>query len=108
MTDHADADIHAIIAAEYPRVKRFVRSKVPEPDCYDVVQETMKAFVSADRAIMRNPSAFLFGIARNNVLRYFARHRPTQPFDSTRASVADLGTSASTRFDRRNRLLQAL
>lgn len=103
------AAVQAVVAAEYPRVKRFIRSKVPEPDCYDVVQETMKAFVAADQGRVRNPSAFLFGIARNTVLTYFARHRTsTQPFDSTHASVADLGTSASTRFDRRNRLLHAL
>lgn len=101
-------DLRAIVTAEYPRVKRYMRSKLPEPECYDAAQEAMQAFLAIDPARMRNPGAFLMGVARKHVLKYFERHRPSEKFDSTMMSVAQLGTSMSARLDRRNLLMHAL
>lgn len=101
-------DLRAIIVAEYPRVKRYMRSKLPEPECYDAAHAALQAFLAIDPARMRNPGAFLMGVARKHVLKYFERHRPSEKFDSTMMSVAQLGTSLSGRLDRRNRLMHAL
>jgi RNA polymerase sigma factor (sigma-70 family) len=103
-----NATLQAVVLSEYPRVKRFMRSKLPEPDCYDAAQEAMKAFLAIDPARMTNPAAYLMGVARMHVLKYFERHRPSEQFDSTRVSVAQLGTSMSVQLDRRNLLLHAL
>lgn len=108
MTTNHTPDLRAVVHAEYPRVKRYMRSKLPEPECYDAAQEAMQAFLAIDPSRMRNPAAFLMGVARKHVLKYFERHRPSEKFDSTMMSVAQLGTSLSARLDRRNRLMHAL
>lgn len=102
------ADLHAIATAAYPQVKRYMRSQLPEPECYDAAQEAMRAFLMCDPARMQKPAAFLMGVARKHVLKYFERHRSTEKFDSTMMSVAQYGTSLSARLDRRNLLMHAL
>jgi RNA polymerase sigma factor (sigma-70 family) len=101
-------DLNAVVRALYPRIKRFFRNKLPEPDCYDQANETIKDFLAADRSRVRNPRTYLWGIARMKVLQVLQRRRPTEQFDSTQISIADLGTSQSARLDRRNLLLNAL
>lgn len=100
---HAD-----LIAAYYPKISTFLRTKVPEPECYDLAQETMRIFLGASDRAIDNPVAYLYGIARKLTLRFYSQHRGSQPFDSTCMSVASAGGSASTRLDRRNQLLMAL
>lgn len=92
----------------YPRVKRFLRNKLPEPDCYDQANEVIKVFLSANLSRVADPRAYLWGIARMKVLQSLQKRRPTQQFDSTLHSIADLGTSLSARLDRRNMLLNAM
>ncbi|MCA9683335.1 MAG: sigma-70 family RNA polymerase sigma factor [Myxococcales bacterium] len=92
---------------QWPKLKRFFKAKVPEPDCYDLTQDTLLAFVRADPAQLRDPKAYLWGIARKRLLAYCARKRPSETFESTRMSMADIG-GFSTVLDRRRRLLGAL
>lgn len=101
-------ELHAVVQGLYPRIKRFFRSKLPEPECYDQANETIKDFLAADRSRIRSPRTYLWGIARKKVLQALRRRRPTEQFDSTQVSIADLGTSQSARLDRRNLLLNAL
>ncbi len=101
-------DLDAFVRATYPRIKRFLRNKLPEPDCYDQANEVIKDFLAADRSRIRDPRAYLWGIARKKVLQTLQRRRPTEQFDSTQLSIADFGTSQSARLDRRNMLLNAL
>lgn len=101
-------DLHAIVRALYPRLKRFFRNKLPEPDCYDEANETIRVFLAADRQRMGNPRSYLWGIARKRVLQVLQKRRPTVSFDSTTVSITDLGTTLSARLDRRNLLLSAL
>lgn len=101
-------DLNAVVRALYPRIKRFFRNKLPEPDCYDQANEAIKDFLAADRSRIRSPRTYLWGIARKKVLQALHKRRPTEQFDSTQVSIADLGTSQSARLDRRNLLLNAL
>ena len=100
--------MQAAVRALYPDVKRFFRNKLPEPDCYDSAHEAIKAFLAIDPSRIREPKPFLMGVARNHLLKYFARQRPTHEFDSTRMSLAQLGTTMTARLDRHNVLANAL
>lgn len=94
----------------YPRLLRFFRSKVPHPDCHDLAQQTFVEFLKqAQTKPIEDRRAYLFGIARFQLLKFIERRRRTgEPFDSTRQSMAAVGTSLSMHFDRRNRLMAAL
>ncbi|NVB38537.1 sigma-70 family RNA polymerase sigma factor [Pseudenhygromyxa sp. WMMC2535] len=99
----------ATVAREnWPKLKRFFKAKVPEPDCYDLTQETLLHFVRTDPAGIRNPKAYLWGIARNRLFSYFGNKRPTERFESSKISVAELGGTLSSQLDRRQRLANAL
>lgn len=97
------ADLH-------PRLLRFFRSKVPYPDCHDLAQQVFVEFLRQTREKpIRDPHAYLWGIARLHLLKFITRRRPAgEQFDSTRLSMAAVGTSLSMHFDRRNRLTAAL
>ena len=100
------------IVENWPKLKRFFRTKVPEPDCYDLVQETLEAYVRKSQepgVVIEKPRAYLWGIARNKVLKYISGKRlPNEAFDSAEHSVLGRQTSLSTRFDRNDKLLTAL
>jgi RNA polymerase sigma factor (sigma-70 family) len=102
-----DHPLSTLARKQWPRLKRFFKSKVAEPDCYDLTQETLLAFVRADPRQIQNPEAYLWGIARKRLLGYYERKRPTEKFESTRISVAELG-GLSSQLDRRRRLVAAL
>jgi RNA polymerase sigma factor (sigma-70 family) len=109
MTEPTEAArLRILVERELPKLKRFFRSKLPEPDCYDVAQETLRAFLSADVSQVEQPAGYLWGIAHKQVARYFDRRRKGEQFDSTTMSVVDMGTTLSVRLDRRNQLLNAL
>ncbi|RMG99190.1 MAG: sigma-70 family RNA polymerase sigma factor [Deltaproteobacteria bacterium] len=92
----------------YDDVRRFFRTKLPAPDCYDQAHAVIEAFLKVPPGrIHGDRRAYLMGMARKYVLKYFERQRPTERFDSARMSVSGI-TSMSERFDRRNVLLNAL
>ena len=104
------ARIRAMAADLHPRLLRFFRSKVPYPDCHDLAQQVFVEFLRQTREKpIRDPHAYLWGIARLHLLKFITRRRPAgEQFDSTRLSMAAVGTSLSMHFDRRNRLTAAL
>ena len=99
------------LAAElYPRLLRFFRSKVPHPDCHDLAQQTFTEFLRQLRSKqIDNPRGYLWGVAHFQLLKFIGRKRPGgEQFDSTRMSMAFVGTSLSMHFDKRNRITGAL
>lgn len=94
----------------YPRLLRFFRSKVPHPDCHDLAQQTFAGFLRQLRSKpIDNPRGYLWGVARFQLLKFITGKRPAgEQFDSTRMSMAFVGTSLSMHFDRRNRITAAL
>lgn len=105
---HDKARLRTLVERELPKLKRFFRSKLPEPDCYDIAQETLRAFLQADTSKVDQPAGYLWGIAHKQVARYFDRRRKGEQFDSTTMSVVDMGTTLSVRLDRHNQLVNAL
>lgn len=108
-TDDA-AQTRALAADLYPRLLRFFRSKVPHPDCHDLAQQTFTEFLRQLRSkAIDNPQGYLWSVARFQLLKFITRKRPAgEQFDSTRMSMAAVGTSLSMHFDRRNRITAAL
>ncbi len=104
------AQIRALAAELYPKLLRFFRSKVPHPDCHDLAQQTFAELLRQLRSKpIERPGAYLWGIARFQLLKFIDRKRPGgEQFDSTRMSMAAVGTSLSMHFDRRNRITAAL
>ncbi len=97
-----------LISDQWPKLRRFFRTKVPDADVLDLVQATMLAFWEGRSRVTGSERAYLWGIARLQVLKHYERLRPATPFDSSVHTAMDLGPSLSSRLDRRTRLLQAL
>jgi len=102
-------ELAPLIRAEWPKLKRFFESKTPAPDCYDLVQKTLVAWIEKlDAGGVDDPRTYLWGIARFQVLRYLERKRPTAHFDSSIHAVGARSTTLGTRIDRRHQILEAL
>lgn len=98
-----------LIEAEWPKLRRFFRTKVPDADVMDLVQNTMLAFVDGELRDPGKARAYLWGIARLQVLKHYDKHRRgADPFDSSVHTAMDLGPSLSSRLDRREKLVRAL
>lgn len=110
MNPTGSAPIEPLIQDNWPKLKRFFRAKVPEPDCYELVQDTLLTFVQKHReGGITNPRAFLWGIARMKALKYISGKRAANvDFDSEIHSVMGPESTLSTRFDRRNKVMTAL
>ena len=109
MNQNRDAILEQLIREEWPKLRRFLRTKVPEADVLDLVQATMLAFVEGRARATAGERAYLWGIVRLQVLKHYEKHRrETQPFDSSIHTAMDLGPSLSSKLDSRNRLIAAL
>lgn len=110
MQQQTNTPIDQLIQENWPKLKRFFRSKIPEPDCYELVQATLLTFVEKHRAgTIDNPRAYLWGIARMKTLKYISSKRTAAAeFDSAIHSVMGPQTTLSARFDRRDKLMNAL
>lgn len=109
MTTPHDAILDTLIAQEWPRLRRFFRTKVPEADILDLAQSTLLAYAEAGPRDPASARAYLWGIARKQVLKHYDKHRRQgTPFDSTIHTAMDLGPSVSSRLDKRNQLVAAL
>ena len=75
----SDRFIDRLFRAEAPRLARFIRRSIKQPDeVHDLVQETFVNFVAgAPKATVRNPEAYLTTIARR-LLWGRAKRRKTQ------------------------------
>jgi RNA polymerase sigma-70 factor (ECF subfamily) len=108
MTNTNDAVLNDLISSEWPKLRRFFRTKVPDADVLDLAQSTLLAFVEGRARATSSQRAYLWGIARFQVLKHYDRHRSAVAFDSALHTALDLGPSLSSRLDGHNRLLQAL
>jgi RNA polymerase sigma-19 factor, ECF subfamily len=96
-----------LIAKEWPKLRRFFRTKVPDADVLDLTQQTLLSFVEKSTGVA-DDRAYLWGIARRMVLKHYEKHRATDTFDSTIHTAMDMGRSLSSRLDDRHRLLRGL
>lgn len=88
-----------LFARHFDALDRFFRRKLPD-ECEDLVQRTLLAAVEKADQVRNeeNFRAFLFGVARFELLRALRRRaRKVEPFDSGRASLARL-TQSPSRF----------
>jgi RNA polymerase sigma-70 factor (ECF subfamily) len=108
MTMNREQELERLIRDEWPKLRRFFHTKVPEGDVLDLVQATMLAFVEGRARATAGLRPYLWGIARLQVLKHYEKHRGSTPFDSQVHTALDTGPSLSTRIDSRSRLLRAL
>ena len=101
--------LDTLIETEWPKLRRFFRTKVPDADVLDLTQNTMLAFVDGKLRDPKKARAYLWGIARLQVLKHYEKNRRgTEPFDSTIHTAMDLGPSISSRLDRRDKLVRGM
>ncbi len=108
MTPRDRDALSALIDEQWPRLRRFFRSKAPESEVLDLAQRTLLIFVEKAAAGEASSAAFLWGIARNVLRQHYDRVRVAQPFDSTVHSVMDLGPRMSSQLSDRHQLAIAL
>lgn len=110
MQKQTDARLGRVIQDNWSKLNRFFRAKIPEPDCYELVQETLLIFLEKFReGVVERDRAFLWGIAHKKVLKYISGKRAAAAeFDSRIHSVMGPQTTLSARFDRRDKLMNAL
>jgi RNA polymerase sigma factor (sigma-70 family) len=99
-----------LIRTEWPKLERFLRTKVPPVQVQEIAQATFLGYVARFHSIHTDHKAYLWQIARFQVLKYYGRHRTgaSTPFDSTTHTVTDLGPALSSVLDRRDRFVRAL
>lgn len=84
-----DRRISDVIAKERPRLRNFIRKRVPnEADVEDLLQEVFYELVQANRVLMPIDfvTGWLFRVARNRITDLFRKKKPE---NFTDASVAD-------------------
>jgi len=97
-----------LIREEWPKLRRFFYTKVPESEILDLVQQTMLAFVEGKDRIKGSPRAYLRGIAHFQVLKLYEKRRASSPFDSAIHTALDVGPTFSSRLDTRSKVVKAL
>jgi RNA polymerase sigma factor (sigma-70 family) len=88
-----DRQISAIIAAERPRLRRFIGRRVPnEADVEDLLQEVFFELLSAYRLMepVHRWSAWMFQVARNRIVDLFRRRR-LQSLESDPVAISGAG-----------------
>jgi RNA polymerase sigma factor (sigma-70 family) len=74
-----DRQIAEVIAQEQPRLRNFIRKRVPnESDVEDLLQEVFYELVEANRMLMPIDyvTGWLFRVARNRITDLFRKKRP--------------------------------
>jgi RNA polymerase sigma factor (sigma-70 family) len=74
-----DRKISEVIAVERPRLKNFIRKRVPnEADVEDLLQEVFYELVEAHRLLMpiEYVTGWLFRVARNRITDLFRKKKP--------------------------------
>jgi RNA polymerase sigma factor (sigma-70 family) len=105
-----EATLARLIEEEWPKLRRYFRTLVPESDVLDLVQSTMLAYVESDGpSDPAKERAYLWGIAWRQSQRYYEKHsRKNVPFDSAVHTASQLDGSFTSQLDRRDRLVAAL
>jgi DNA-directed RNA polymerase specialized sigma24 family protein len=74
-----DREISEVMAEERPRLRSFIRRRVPnEEDVEDILQEILYELTVARRLLMpiEYVTGWLFGVARNRITDLFRKKRP--------------------------------
>jgi RNA polymerase sigma factor (sigma-70 family) len=89
MTREQDQRISDVVNREQPRLRNFIRRRVPDPrDAEDILQDVFSALVEANRLLMpiEHVTGWLFRVARNRITDLFRKRRPES---FSHAPVAD-------------------
>src|ERR1700731_3284728 len=79
LTIEQDQRISEAIAREQPRLRNFIRKRVPgEGDVEDILQDVFFELVEAYRLMkpVEQVGAWLFRVARNRITDFFRRKKP--------------------------------
>lgn len=79
MTRERDERIAEVVAREKPRLRSFIRRRVPDPrDAEDILQDVFYALLKANHLLVpiENVTAWLFRVARNRITDLFRRKTP--------------------------------
>jgi RNA polymerase sigma factor (sigma-70 family) len=74
-----DQRISEAIARDEPRLRNFIRRRVPDPrDAEDILQDVFYELVEANRLLMpiEHVTGWLFRVARNRIIDLFRKKRP--------------------------------
>jgi RNA polymerase sigma factor (sigma-70 family) len=81
-----DQSISEAIARDKPRLRNFIRRRVPDPrDAEDILQDVFYELVEANRLLMpiNHITGWLFRVARNRIIDLFRKKRPESFSDTT-------------------------
>jgi RNA polymerase sigma factor (sigma-70 family) len=79
MTLEQDQRITEVVEREQPRLRNFIRRRVPDPrDAEDILQEVFYELVEANRLLMpiEHIGGWLFRVARNRITDLFRKKKP--------------------------------
>jgi RNA polymerase sigma factor (sigma-70 family) len=79
LMDEQDRRISEVVAEERPRLRNFIRRRVPDPsDVEDIVQEVFYELVEANRLLMpiEHVTGWLFRVARNRITDLLRKRHP--------------------------------
>jgi RNA polymerase sigma factor (sigma-70 family) len=79
MTREQDQRISDVVNREQPRLRNFIRRRVPDPrDAEDILQDVFYALVEANRLLMpiEHVTGWLFRVARNRITDLFRKKKP--------------------------------
>jgi len=74
-----DRKIAEIVVQERPRLRNFIRRRVPDPaEVEDIVQDVFYKLVEANRLLMpiEHMTGWLFSVARNRITDLFRKKKP--------------------------------
>ena len=80
-----DQQISEVVEREQPRLRSFIRRRVPDPrDAEDVLQDVFYELVEANRLLMpiEHVTGWLFRVARNRITDLFRRRGPDRSGDT--------------------------
>jgi RNA polymerase sigma factor (sigma-70 family) len=80
-----DQRISEAIARDEPRLRNFIRRRVPDPrDAEDILQDVFYELVEANRLLMpiEHVTGWLFRVARNRIIDLFRKKRPVSLSDT--------------------------
>jgi len=80
-----DRQISEVIAVEQPRLRNFIRKRVPnQADVEDLLQEVFSELVEAQRLLLPIDyvTGWLFRVARNRITDFFRKKRPVNFSDA--------------------------
>src|SRR6185436_12149279 len=83
-----DRRISAIVIKTQPRLRNFIRRRVPAAEVEDILQEVFTELVEANRLLMPidHLSGWLYRVARNRITDLFRKKKP-EPFSD--AAIED-------------------